>query len=155
MAQANGRGWLASVAMTVLNAEQQALRDAVRELAEEKIAPRAAEIDRTGEFPWDVVELLAAHDFFALPFPVEYGGLGADMVSTLVVIEELSRVDASCGLIPAVQELGALPLLHAGTAEQKQRWLPDIASGQAPRCVRPDRVGRRFRCRPVTHPRDA
>ena len=116
--------------MTVLNAEQQALRDTVRELADEKIAPRAADIDRSGEFPWDVVELLAAHDFFALPFPVEHGGLGGDMVSMLVVIEELSRVDASCGLIPAVQELGALPLLHGGTDEQKQRWVPDLASGK-------------------------
>jgi alkylation response protein AidB-like acyl-CoA dehydrogenase len=116
--------------MTVLTAEQLALRDAVRELAEEKIQPRAADIDQSGEFPWDVVELLAAHDFFALPFPVEFGGLGADMISTLVVIEELSRVDASCGLIPAVQELGSLPLLHAGTDEQKQRWVPGLASGK-------------------------
>ena len=116
--------------MTVLNAEQRALRDTVRELAEERIAPRAADIDAKGEFPWDVVELLAAHDFFALPYPEQYGGLGADMVSTLVVIEELSRVCASSGLIPAVQELGSLPLLHAGTEEQKQRWVPDLAAGK-------------------------
>ena len=116
--------------MTVLNEEQQALRDAVRELAEGKIAPRAAEIDAKGEFPHDVVELLAGHDILALPFPVQYGGLGGDMVSILVVIEEISRIDASCGLIPAVQELGALPLLHAGTDEQKQRWVPDLAQGK-------------------------
>ena len=116
--------------MTVLNADQKALRDAVRELADDKVAPRAAEIDRSGDFPWDIVELLAAHDFFALPFPAEYGGLGADMISTLVVIEELSRVCATSGLIPAVQELGALPLLHAGTDEQKRRWIPDLAAGK-------------------------
>jgi alkylation response protein AidB-like acyl-CoA dehydrogenase len=116
--------------MTVLNAEQQALRDTVRQLAEERIAPRAADIDAKGEFPWDIVELLAAHDFFALPFPEQYGGLGADMVSTLVVIEELSRVCASSGLIPAVQELGSLPLLHGGTEEQKRRWVPDLAAGK-------------------------
>jgi alkylation response protein AidB-like acyl-CoA dehydrogenase len=116
--------------MTRLSAEQQALREAVRELAEEKIAPRAAEIDSSGEFPWDVVELLAAHDFFALPFPPEYGGLGADMVSTLVVIEELSRVCATSGLIPAVQDLGSLPLLHGGTDDQKRRWVPDLAAGR-------------------------
>ena len=61
----NRRNSLASVAMTVLTADQTALRDAVRELAQEKIAPRAAEIDRKGEFPWDVVELLRQHDFFA------------------------------------------------------------------------------------------
>lgn len=116
--------------MTVLNADQVALRDAVRELAEEKIAPRAAEIDQTGEFPWDVVKLLAEHDFFAAPFPAEYGGLGTDMLSALLVVEELSRVDASCGLIPAVQELGSLPLLHGGSDEQKQRWIPDLAAGR-------------------------
>ncbi|MEO8625465.1 MAG: acyl-CoA dehydrogenase family protein [Candidatus Limnocylindrales bacterium] len=116
--------------MTVLNEEQQALRDAVRELAQDKIAPRAAQIDASGEFPRDIVELLAQHDILALPFPVEYGGLGAGMISNLVVIEEISRVDASCGLIPAVQELGSLPLLHRGSEEQKTRWLPDLAAGK-------------------------
>src|SRR3954451_14150281 len=115
--------------MTVLNADQIALRDAVRELAQEKIAPRAAAIDQSGEFPWDVVELLAQPDFFAAQFPVEYGGLGADMISSLLVVEELSRVCATSGLIPAVQELGSLPLLHGGTEEQNQRWLPDLATG--------------------------
>jgi alkylation response protein AidB-like acyl-CoA dehydrogenase len=83
--------------MTVLNEEQAALRDAVRELADDKIAPRAAEIDRTGEFPWDVVELLAQHDVMALPFPPEYGGLGADMVSVLVAIEEINPVRPGAG----------------------------------------------------------
>ena len=116
--------------MTVLNADQAALRDAVRELAQDKIAPRAAEIDQSGEFPWDVVKLLAEHDFFAAPFPAEYGGLGADMVSSLLVVEELSRVCATSGLIPAVQELGSLPLLNGGTEEQKQRWVPDLAAGK-------------------------
>jgi alkylation response protein AidB-like acyl-CoA dehydrogenase len=116
--------------MTVLNADQAALRDAVRELANEKIAPRAADIDQSGEFPWDVVKVLAEHDLFAAPFPAEYGGLGADMVSNLLVVEELSRVCATSGLIPAVQELGSLPLLNAGTDEQKQRWVPDLAAGK-------------------------
>jgi alkylation response protein AidB-like acyl-CoA dehydrogenase len=115
--------------MTVLNADQIALRDAVRELAQDKIAPRAADIDQSGEFPWDVVELLRGHDFFAAPFPAEYGGLGADMVSSLLVIEELSRVCATSGLLPAVQELGSLPLLNGGSDEQKSRWLPDLAAG--------------------------
>ena len=116
--------------MTVLNADQIALRDAVHELAQDKIAPRAAAIDQSGEFPWDIVELLAQHDFFAPPFPEEYGGLGADMISNLLVIEELSRVCATSGLIPAVQELGALPLMHGGSDEQKHRWLPDLAAGK-------------------------
>ncbi len=116
--------------MTVLNEEQAALRDAMRELADDKIAPRAAEIDSSAEFPWDVVELLAKQDVLALPFPVEYGGLGGDMISVLVVIEELSRVCATSGLIPAVQELGSLPLMRAGTDEQKRRWIPDLAAGK-------------------------
>ena len=116
--------------MTILNDDQRALRDAVREMAQEQIAPRAAEIDARGEFPWDIVKLLAGHDFFAAPFPEEYGGLGADMISCLLVIEELSRACATSGLIPAVQELGSLPLLHGGTDEQKERWVPDLAAGR-------------------------
>ena len=116
--------------MTILSDERAALRDAVRELATEKIGPRAAEIDAKAEFPWDVVELLASHDILALPFPEEYGGLGGDLLSVLVAIEELSRVCASSGLILGVHELSALPLLNAGTDEQKQRWVPDLAAGK-------------------------
>jgi len=118
-------------AVTVLTEEQAALRDAVRELADERVAPRAAEIDSSAEFPQDVVELLAQHDVLALPFPAEHGGLGGEMLPVLLAIEELSRVCATSGLILAVQELGSLPLLHGGTEEQQQRWLPDLASGRA------------------------
>lgn len=117
-------------AVTVLTDEQAALRDAVRELANERIAPRAADIDASGEFPWDIVELLAQHDVLALPYPADHGGLGGDMVSVLVAIEELSRVCATSGLILAVQELAALPLLHGGSEEQRQRWMPDLAAGR-------------------------
>jgi alkylation response protein AidB-like acyl-CoA dehydrogenase len=116
--------------VTVLNEEQQALRDAVRELAEGKIAPRAADIDQTGEFPWDVVEVLAQHDIFALPYPAEFGGLGADMISIMLAIEEISRVSAAIGNIVCVQELSGLPLVNGGSDEQKQRWIPDLASGK-------------------------
>jgi alkylation response protein AidB-like acyl-CoA dehydrogenase len=116
--------------MTILNDEIAALRDAIRELATDKIAPRAAEIDQRAEFPWDMVELLADHDILALPFPEEYGGLGGDLLSMMVAIEELSRACASTGLILGVHELSALPLLNAGTEEQKQRWVPDLAAGK-------------------------
>jgi len=116
--------------VTVLTDEQAALREAVRELADERVAPRATEIDAKSEFPWDIVELLAKHDILALPYPAEYGGLGGDMLSVLLAIEELSRVCATSGLILAVHELSALPLLNAGTAEQKQRWVPDLAAGK-------------------------
>ncbi|MGZ6259772.1 MAG: acyl-CoA dehydrogenase family protein [Candidatus Limnocylindrales bacterium] len=117
--------------MTVrLSDEQRALRDAVRELADAKIAPRAADIDASGEFPWDVVELLAKHDVLALPYPVEYGGLGGNLLTVCLAIEQVSRVCATSGLIVAIQELGALPLLLAGTAEQRGRWFPELAAGR-------------------------
>jgi alkylation response protein AidB-like acyl-CoA dehydrogenase len=110
--------------------EQLALRDAVAELADGPVAARAAEIDQQAEFPWDMVELLAKHDVLALPFPAEYGGLGGELIPVLLSIEELSRASASVGLILGVQELAALPLLHGGTAEQKERWVPDLAAGK-------------------------
>jgi alkylation response protein AidB-like acyl-CoA dehydrogenase len=113
-----------------LTEEQQMLRDAVRVLADEQIAPRAAEIDRTAEFPWDVKDLLAAHDILGLPFPTEYGGLGGELLTVALAIEQISRACATSGLILAVQELGALPLILDGTDEQKQRWFPDLAAGR-------------------------
>ncbi|HEU4919196.1 MAG TPA: acyl-CoA dehydrogenase family protein [Candidatus Limnocylindrales bacterium] len=113
-----------------LTEEQLMLRDAVRVLADERIAPRAAEIDRTAEFPWDVKELLASHDILGLPFPAEYGGLGGELLTVCLAIEQISRACATSGLILAVHELGALPILLAGTDEQKQRWLPDLAAGR-------------------------
>jgi alkylation response protein AidB-like acyl-CoA dehydrogenase len=114
-----------------LSDEQRALRDAVRQLADERIAPRAAAIDASGEFPWDVVELLAAQDVLALPYPVAHGGLGGDLLTVCVAVEQISRVCATSGLILVVQELGSLPLLLAGTPEQQARWFPDLAAGRA------------------------
>jgi alkylation response protein AidB-like acyl-CoA dehydrogenase len=114
-----------------LSDEQRELRDAVRELARERVAPRAAEIDRTAEFPWDLKELLAGQDILGLPYPAEYGGLGADLLTTCLAIEELSAACATTGLILAVHELAALPIVMAGTDEQKARWLPDLAAGKA------------------------
>jgi alkylation response protein AidB-like acyl-CoA dehydrogenase len=109
---------------------QRDLRDAVRILADEQVAPRAAEIDRTAEFPWDLKDLLAKQDILALPFPVEHGGLGGDLLSVCLVIEQLSRACATTGLILAVQELASLPIVHRGTPEQQARWLPKLASGE-------------------------
>jgi len=113
-----------------LTEEQQMLRDAVRVLADERIGPRAADIDKSAEFPWDVKDLLASHDILGLPFPAEYGGVGGDLLTVCLAIEQISRVCATSGLILAVQELGALPLLLAGSDEQKQRWFPDLAAGR-------------------------
>jgi alkylation response protein AidB-like acyl-CoA dehydrogenase len=118
------------VAYDVLTEEQRELRDLVRTLARERIAPRAAEIDETHEFPWDVVELFREHGIFGLLFDEEWGGTGTSVLLALVTIEELSKVCATSGLIVAVQELGSLGLKLAGTQEQKDRWLPALASGE-------------------------
>src|SRR5579862_9192114 len=111
--------------------EHIALRAAVRQLAEDKIAPRAAEVDATGEFPWDVHEALAKAEFSAVHIPEEYGGAGADAIATVIVIEEVARVCASSSLIPAVNKLGTVPLLLAGSEELKRRYLPPLARGEA------------------------
>ncbi|MDA8237494.1 MAG: acyl-CoA dehydrogenase family protein [Chloroflexi bacterium] len=116
--------------MTTLTEEQRLLRDTVRALADERIAPRAAEIDRTAEFPWDVKELLAAQDLFAVHFPERFGGLGGDLLTACLAIEQVSRACATSGLILAVQGLGALPILIAGSEEQQARWIPDLATGK-------------------------
>jgi alkylation response protein AidB-like acyl-CoA dehydrogenase len=113
-----------------LTEEQALLRDTVRSIADERVAPRAAEIDRTSEFPEDLRRLLADQDILALPFPEEYGGLGGDLLTVCLAIEQLSRACATTGLIVAVQELASLPLLLAGTDEQKARFVPKLASGE-------------------------
>jgi alkylation response protein AidB-like acyl-CoA dehydrogenase len=113
-----------------LTEEQVLLRDAVRVLADERIAPRAAEVDRTAEFPEDNRQLLAQQDILALPFPVEHGGLGADLLTVILAIEQLSRACATTGLILAVHELASLGIVLAGTPEQQARWLPSLASGE-------------------------
>src|SRR4051794_6020213 len=113
-----------------LTEEQREIRDLVRRLARERIAPRAAEIDESHEFPWDVVELFRENDIFGLFFGEEYGGLGTGTLLSLVAIEEVSKVCATSGLILAVQELGSLGLKLAGNEEQKQRLLPPLASGE-------------------------
>ncbi len=113
-----------------LTDDQREIRELIRELARERIAPRAAEIDKTAEFPWDVVEVYREHDVFGILFDEEYGGLGASALMTLVAVEEVSKVCATSGLIIAVQELGSLGIKLAGTDAQKERWLPRLASGE-------------------------
>src|SRR6266700_4526248 len=118
------------MAVTHISEDEQALIEAIREIARERVAPRAAEIDRTGEFPWDIKDLLAQQDIFAMPFPNEYGGLGASKQAMVMAIEELSRYCATTGVILAVQQLGSTPILLAGTDEQKRKYLPQLASGE-------------------------
>jgi len=115
---------------TQLIDEEKMMIDVVRDLARERVAPRAAEIDAKGEFPWDMKELLADQGILGMPFPEEYGGLGSSELSVLMVIEELARACATTSLILCVQQLGSLPILLVGTEEQKQRFIPKLASGE-------------------------
>ncbi len=105
-------------------------QETIRDLVAGEIAPRAAEIDRTGEYPWDVRKALADHDILGLPFPEELGGTGTGTLMLNVAVEEIAKACASSALILMVQELGSLPIQLHGTEEQKQRWIPDCASGQ-------------------------
>ena len=127
------------MAWDVLTEEQREIRELVRTLARERIAPRAAEIDESHEFPWDVVELFREHEIFGLLFDEEWGGSGTGTLLALVAIEEVSKVCATSGLLLAVQELGSLGLKLAGTQEQKERYLPRLAIGRVARRLRADR----------------
>jgi alkylation response protein AidB-like acyl-CoA dehydrogenase len=111
--------------------DHEEVRAAVRAVAEDKIAPHAAEVDERSEFPQAAYDALRAADFHAPHVPGEYGGVGADALATCIVIEEVARVCASSSLIPAVNKLGTMPLLLAGSDEVRQRYLPPVASGEA------------------------
>jgi len=111
-------------------ADHDELRAVVRELADERVAPRAAEIDATSEFPWDLKELLAKQDLLGIAFPARFGGTELDNISQAIVVEEIARADATTSLIVLVQKLGALPILLAGSEEQQARYLPRLASGE-------------------------
>jgi alkylation response protein AidB-like acyl-CoA dehydrogenase len=110
--------------------DQDELRAVVRELADERVAPRAAEIDSTSEFPWDLKELLAKQDLLGIAFPARFGGTELDNISQAIVVEEIARADATTSLIVLVQKLGALPIMVAGTEEQQERYFPRLASGE-------------------------
>jgi alkylation response protein AidB-like acyl-CoA dehydrogenase len=114
----------------LLTDEHEELRAVVRELAEERIAPRAADIDETREFPWDLKELLARQDLLGTCFEERYGGTALDGISQAILVEEIARADATTSLIPIVQKLGSLPILLAGNDDQKERYLPRLASGE-------------------------
>ena len=111
--------------------EHELLRESVRALARDTIVPRAAEIDETAEFPHDVLAALVASDLHAIHVPEEYGGAGADALAVCIVIEEVARACASSSLIPAVNKLGSMPLILAGSDEVKAAYLPPLARGEA------------------------
>ncbi|GHJ15978.1 acyl-CoA dehydrogenase family protein [Micromonospora sp. AKA38] len=111
--------------------EHAAVREAVRDVCDDKVAPHAAIADETAQFPQNAYDALRAADFHAPHIPVEYGGAGADALATAIVIEEIARACASSSLIPAGNKLGTMPLLLAGSEELKRRYLTPVASGDA------------------------
>jgi alkylation response protein AidB-like acyl-CoA dehydrogenase len=110
--------------------EMQDFRATIRQIAQERIRPRAPEIDRSGEYPQDIRELLGEQDILGLPFPEEFGGTGTGTLMLQIAVEEIARECASSSLILMVQELGSLPITLFGTDEQKRRWLPRLATGE-------------------------
>jgi alkylation response protein AidB-like acyl-CoA dehydrogenase len=111
--------------------DQQAIRQAIREIAEGEIAPHAADVDEHERYPVEAQKALTAAGFQAVHIAEEYDGAGADAVTTVIVIEEVARVCASSSLIPAVNKLGSMPIILSGSEELKQLVLPTIASGEA------------------------
>jgi alkylation response protein AidB-like acyl-CoA dehydrogenase len=110
--------------------EHDMLRDAVRSLAEAKIAPYAAAVDEEARFPREALQALVANDLHAVHVPEEYGGSGADALATVIVIEEVARVCASSSLIPAVNKLGSLPVILSGSEELKKKYMTPLAKGE-------------------------
>src|SRR3954447_22059909 len=105
-------------------------RTTIREIAQERIAPRAAEIDENAEYPHDLRKLLAEQDILGLPFETEHGGTGTGTLMLNIAVEEIAKACASTALILMIQELGTLPIALFGNEEQKQRWLPRCATGE-------------------------
>jgi alkylation response protein AidB-like acyl-CoA dehydrogenase len=110
--------------------EYEALRESVRALADKKIQPFAHDVDANARFPQEAFDALQSAGLAAPHVPAEFGGEGADALAVVIVIEEVARVCASSSLIPAVNKLGSVPLMLAGNAEQKKRWLSELAKGK-------------------------
>ena len=115
---------------TLLSSDEREMVEAVEQLARERIAPRAAEIDRANEYPWDIKQLLAEQGVLMMPFPADYGGVGASELALACAVEAIARVSMTASLILAMQQLGALPILLGGSEEQKRRFLPPLARGE-------------------------
>src|ERR687887_1216278 len=113
-----------------LSEEHVAFRDTIRQIVRERVAPRAAEIDETGEYPWDIRKLFAEQDILGLPFAEEYGGTGTGTLMLQMAVEEIARACASSALILMVQELGTLPIALFGSDELKESLLPKCATGE-------------------------
>ncbi len=117
--------------MGLLNAEQLDIQRLVHDFAQKEVAPRAAGYDQSEQFPYENIEKMAEMGLMGLPIPEEYGGAGTDALSYIIAIEEISKACAATGVIMAVHtSVGIGPILQFGTEEQKQKYIPDLASGQ-------------------------
>ncbi len=116
--------------MFALSEEHRAIREAVRDLCDAKVAPYAAAVDEEARFPQEAADALTAADFHASHVPEEYDGAGADALATVLIVEEVARACASASLIPAVNKLGSLPVILAGSEELKRACLPRLAAGE-------------------------
>src|SRR3954468_18357068 len=110
--------------------ELRDFRDTIRQIVRERVWPRAAKIDETGEYPWDIRKLFGEQDILGLPFAEEYGGTGTGTLMLQMAVEEIAKACASSALILMVHELGTLPIQLFGSDEQKERFLPRCASGE-------------------------
>jgi alkylation response protein AidB-like acyl-CoA dehydrogenase len=113
-----------------LDEQQLQIREMVHDICLERVEPRAAEIDESGEFPWDIKDLFAKHDILAIPFTPEYEGVRGSALTLIIAVEEISKFCATSALILSVQSLGSLPIVLAGTEEQKRKYLPPLARGE-------------------------
>ena len=114
-----------------LNDEQRLLRDTVRDFARNEVAPVAEELDRTKSFPYEIVSRMADLGLMGIPFPEQYGGGGADILSYALAVEELARIDSSVAITMAAHiSLGTTPIYNWGSDEQKAEWLPDLCAGK-------------------------
>ncbi|MDP3142622.1 MAG: acyl-CoA dehydrogenase family protein, partial [Candidatus Omnitrophota bacterium] len=113
-----------------LNEQQTMIRDLCRQIAQEKIKPVAAELDKTEKFPWEIINQMAQSDLFAIFVPAQYGGTGGGVLDLCIATEELSRACGGIAVCYAASALGTLPIVLFGNEEQKKKYLPDLASGK-------------------------
>jgi len=113
-----------------LDEEQEALRQTVADFAREVVAPVISDYYERAEFPYDIIDRMAKLGLFGLPFPEQFGGMGGDHFALCLALEELARIDSSVAItLEAAVALGAMPIYRFGSAEQRQRWLPDLCAG--------------------------
>ncbi len=137
----------------MLSAENIDYMERAREVAEEYVRPRAAELDRTGEYGWDILEALKSAELTGVWIPKEYGGKGGGVVDLCLIVEQISRACGGVGVSYAVNALGSFPIIIGGTDEQKEKYLPPIAAGESLIAFGLSEKASGLRCRQPAHDR--